>query len=67
MKKITFFNARYLIILLAFGFLPFSGNSQNHFTPATNNGTGNWHFYPVTATLLGEDLVIGDEIAIFGG
>lgn len=67
MKKITFFNARYLIILLAFGFLPFSGNSQNHFTPATNNGTGNWHFYPVYANLDGVPLEAGDEIAIFDG
>ncbi|NOY50316.1 MAG: T9SS type A sorting domain-containing protein [Chlorobi bacterium] len=67
MKKFTFFNARYLTILFVFALLPFSVISQTHFTPPSNNGTGNWHFYPVHATLDGVALVAGDEIAIYDG
>jgi len=65
MKKSTFF-IRVAAMLLVILILPLTGFSQ-HFTPPTNNGAGNWHFYPVTATIGGIALEAGDEIAVFDG
>lgn len=65
MKKSTFFTKVAVMLLVMFT-LPFTSFSQ-HFTPVANNGAGNWHFYPVTATLGGVALEEDDEIAIYDG
>lgn len=65
MKKSTFFT-KVAVMLLVISIFPFTAFSQ-HFTPAVNNGAGNWHFYPVTATVGGVALEAGDEIAIYDG
>lgn len=65
MKKSTFFT-KVAVMLLVISIFPFTAFSQ-HFTPAVDNGAGNWHFYPVTATVGGVALEAGDEIAIYDG
>lgn len=66
MKKSTTIRNNTMTLLLALLF-PLFGFGQSHFTPAINNGTGNWHIYPVLANLDGVALEAGDEIALFDG
>jgi len=66
MKKFTFL-AKVSMLTFVMSLITLTGISQTHFTPAVNNGAGNWHFYPVYAALQGVPLVAGDEIAIFDG
>ena len=66
MKKFTLL-AKVGMLTFVMSLITLTGISQTHFTPAVNNGAGNWHFYPVHATLDGVALVISDEIAIYDG
>lgn len=66
MEKITIlknWKLWFLVLVLS----PFITMAQTHFTPATNNGAGNWHIYTVYANLDGVKLEAGDEIALYDG